>query len=105
MCCLYGADANLNTAQTTLQLLEHTDAWRRPQRFEEFLLACEADARGRLGLEHRDYPQTDYLRTALARAQSVSAAQFTDRGLAGKQLGEAINAERIKQLDELRVSQ
>jgi tRNA nucleotidyltransferase (CCA-adding enzyme) len=88
--------------KTVLKLLGATDALRRPDRFEAFLLVCEADARGRLGLERRDYPQANYLRQSLAAAQDVSAAQFTDSGLTGKALGEAISAQRIKVLEALR---
>ena len=60
--------------KTLLKLLNATDALRRPDRFEAFLLACEADARGRLGLEQRDYPQADYLRQAMAALRSKSRA-------------------------------
>jgi len=91
--------------KTILKVLNATDALRRPDRFEAFLLACEADARGRLGLEERDYPQANYLRRALTVAQSVSASQFTEQGLQGKALGDAINAERIRQLEALREPQ
>ena len=88
--------------KTLLKLLNKTDALRRPERFEAFLLACEADARGRLGLEERPYPQADYLRQALATAVTVSAADFADQGLQGKAIGEAIAAERIRLLESLR---
>ena len=88
--------------KTVLKLLGATDAFRRPDRFEAFLLACEADARGRLGLERRDYPQADYLRHALAAARDISAVQFTDSGLTGKARGEAISAERVRVLEALR---
>jgi tRNA nucleotidyltransferase (CCA-adding enzyme) len=88
--------------KTILKLLNATGALRQPERFEAFLLACEADARGRLGLEDRPYPQADYLRRALAIAGDVTAAVFRDQGLTGAALGEAINAERIKQLEALR---
>jgi tRNA nucleotidyltransferase (CCA-adding enzyme) len=87
---------------TLLKLLTATDALRRPERFEAFLLACEADARGRLGLEQRAYPQADYLRRALALAQGVTAAQFADAGLAGKALGDAIKQEQVRLLEALR---
>lgn len=90
---------------TVLKLLTATDALRRPERFEAFLLACEADARGRKGLEQRDYPQADYLRRALAIAQEVTAAQFSEQGVTGKALGEAISAERARRLDALRDEQ
>ncbi|MDH4039887.1 MAG: multifunctional CCA addition/repair protein [Gammaproteobacteria bacterium] len=88
--------------KTVLKLLNATDALRRPDRFEAFLLACEADARGRKGLEQRDYPQADYLRRALDLARGVTAALFVDQGLEGKALGEAISAERVRRLDKLR---
>ena len=88
--------------KTLLMLLTATDALRRPDRFEAFLLACEADARGRLGLEDRSYPQANYLRRALAVAQSVSAAQFQSLALTGKTLGDAIASERARVLEQLR---
>lgn len=56
-----------------LSLLEALDGFRRPERFEKFLVACEADARGRTGLEQRSYPQHDYLRDALAAANTIDA--------------------------------
>ena len=88
--------------RTILKLLGATDALRRPDRFELFLLACEADARGRLGLEDRDYPQADYLRRALAAAREVSAEQFSAQGLSGKALGDALDAQRERVLEALR---
>ncbi|MEM1154493.1 MAG: multifunctional CCA addition/repair protein [Pseudomonadota bacterium] len=88
--------------KTLLRLLHGTDALRKPERFEAFLLACEADARGRLGLEQRPYPQADYLRQALSIARDVSAADFDGQGLKGKALGEAIEAERMRRLETLR---
>ncbi|MET0517487.1 MAG: multifunctional CCA addition/repair protein, partial [Burkholderiaceae bacterium] len=48
-------------AEAQLRLLERCDAWRRPERFEQLLWACECDARGRLGLEERPYPQRERL--------------------------------------------
>lgn len=88
--------------KTLLKLFRATGALRQPQEFEWFLLACEADARGRLGLEHEPYPQADYLRHALTVAQSVSAESFKDQGISGKALGEAITAEQTRLLDALR---
>ena len=59
--------------KTILKVLEKTDAFRRPGRFEQFLVCCEADARGRAGLENRRYPQADFLRGAFAAAAAVDA--------------------------------
>ncbi|MFT5711591.1 MAG: tRNA nucleotidyltransferase (CCA-adding enzyme) [Halioglobus sp.] len=89
-------------AKTLMKLFSATDALRRPDRFEEFLLACEADSRGRTGLENRDYPQTNYLRKALAIVQNVSAGPFAAQGLTGKAVGEALYAERVNQLGALK---
>jgi tRNA nucleotidyltransferase (CCA-adding enzyme) len=59
---------------TLLELLQSFDVYRRPQRFEEFIVACEMDARGRKGLEQRSYPQADYLRGAATAARGGGAA-------------------------------
>ncbi|MFP5410510.1 MAG: multifunctional CCA addition/repair protein [Gammaproteobacteria bacterium] len=58
---------------TLVELLERVDAYRRPERFEEFLLACECDFRGRPGYENKPFLAPDYLRQALGAAQSIDA--------------------------------
>lgn len=62
--------------KTILKVFEKCDAFRRPERFEQFLLTCEADARGRAGLEDRPYAQTGYLRGALAAAAAINAREI-----------------------------
>src|SRR5690606_35047486 len=83
-------------ASTILKVLERTDAFRRPERFEKFLLACEADARGRAGLEDRPYPQADYLRGARQAAARVSGRELAREGLDGPQIGEALKRKRLQ---------
>lgn len=78
---------------TLLDTLQGLDAFRRPQRFEEFLLACQADYRGRSGYEGRAYPQADILRHARQAALTVDAAALAQQGLAGEKL-----AQRLRQL-------
>ena len=89
-------------AAALLRLLERCDALRRPERFADLLLACECDARGRLGFEQRDYPQRQRLLQALAFARSVDTAAVAQRvaalGQSGPQIGEAIHAARIDAL-------
>jgi len=89
-------------AAALLRLLERCDALRRPERFADILLACECDARGRLGFEQRDYPQRARLLQALAFARSVDTAAVAQRfaalGQAGPQIGEAIHAARTEAL-------
>ncbi len=86
---------------TVLNVLEKTDAFRRPQRFEQFLVACEADARGRTGLDTRDYPQADHLRAAFAAAASVDAGSIASSNYAA-QIPEAIRRARLQAIREPR---
>lgn len=85
-------------ASTLLELLQRFDVYRRPQRFEEFIAACEMDARGRLGLEERDYPQAAYLRGAADAARAVAVQPLVEKGFTGQGLGEAIKRERLNAL-------
>ena len=85
-------------ASTLLELLQSFDVYRRPQRFEEFIAACEMDARGRLGLEQRPYPQADYLRGAATAARAVAVQPLVQQGLTGQALGDALKSERLKAL-------
>jgi tRNA nucleotidyltransferase (CCA-adding enzyme) len=82
--------------QSVLRLIMAADGLRQPERFDEMLLGCEADARGRKGLENRSYPQADRLRAALRAAKSVNAGKVkTERGLYGEALGSALHDERL----------
>ena len=85
-------------ASTLLELLQHFDVFRRPQRFEAFIAACEMDARGRDGLEQCAYPQADYLRGAMQAARGVAVQPLLEQGLQGPELGEALKHERLKAL-------
>lgn len=79
---------------TLLRVLNHCDAWRKPARFEQFLLACEADARGRLHFEQRPYPQADYYRAAFHAASAVDVQQIIAQGVQGKAIKDALDKER-----------
>lgn len=85
-------------ASTLLELLQRFDVYRRPQRFEEFVAASEMDARGRTGLEQREYPQAAYLLGAAAAARAVAVQPLLEKGLKGAELGEALKGERLKVL-------
>lgn len=87
---------------TILKVLQSNDAFRRPERFEQFLLCCEADARGRTGFENREYPQADLLRQALRAAQNVDIADIQAKGLTGKAFGEEVDRQRLKNLLQLK---
>jgi len=94
--------AELNAAAVA-RLLDRCDAWRRPERFAQLLLACECDARGRLGFEDRPYPQRPRLGSALQAALAVDTAQVAERaaadGLAGPKIGERIREARVQAID------
>jgi tRNA nucleotidyltransferase (CCA-adding enzyme) len=90
---------------TLLRTLESLDAFRRPDRFEEFLLCCEADARGRTGFEDRDYSQVDYFREALTRCNQISAADVDPNEFQGKAFGEELHRLRLAALQPLRKAQ
>jgi tRNA nucleotidyltransferase (CCA-adding enzyme) len=87
---------------TVLKLLEETDAVRRPERFAEFLLACESDARGRAGLEEKPYPQADYLRRARETIAGVTLDPSERDGLNGAAIGEKLRSKRLKVLTEMK---
>jgi tRNA nucleotidyltransferase (CCA-adding enzyme) len=78
-----------------LKLFETTDAFRRPERFTELLLACESDARGRTGLETKPYPQAAYLQRARDAAAVVTLSDEERAGLQGAAIGEKIRAKRL----------
>ncbi|NMM21244.1 MAG: multifunctional CCA addition/repair protein [Rhodoferax sp.] len=83
-----------------VRLLERCDAFRKPQRFGDVLLACECDARGRLGLSESPYPQGPRLLDALTAAQSVAthliATTAMATGASGKNIGELIHLARVE---------
>ena len=83
---------------TLLELLLRFDVFRRPQRFAEFVAACEMDARGRLGLEQREYPQAAYLLGAAEAARQVVVKPLLEKGFKGAELGEALARERLRAL-------
>ena len=87
--------------RTVLELLERLDAFRRPERVRRFLLACEADKRGRLGHEEAPYPQAAFLAAAHAAARAIDASEFTARGLQGPAIGDAMRDARVRAIAAL----
>lgn len=87
---------------TLLGLLEETDAVRRPERFHEFLLACEADARGRAGLEDAPYPQAALLAVARDVVAAVTLTPEERAGLKGAAIGEQLRLRRLERLTAMR---
>jgi tRNA nucleotidyltransferase (CCA-adding enzyme) len=89
---------------TVLKKLEQLDAFRRPNRFEQFLIACESDARGRATFEDREYPQAVYFKDALEAANRVDVKKLQEQGIEGKALGDAIKTQRVENIKQLKAS-
>jgi tRNA nucleotidyltransferase (CCA-adding enzyme) len=89
-------------ADTVLRTLEGCDALRRPERFTDFLLACEADARGRTGREGREYPQRQYFVDARERAAAAALGPEERKGLTGEQIGLELRKRRLAMLEDLK---
>jgi tRNA nucleotidyltransferase (CCA-adding enzyme) len=87
--------------KTILDLLERTDALRRPERFAQALIACEADARGRAGLEEKPYPQREYLLAAHAAAASVKPTAEDIAAHTGTKMAEHLKRERLQAIADL----
>ena len=87
-------------SSTIMRLFDRLDVWRKPERFEEFLQVCTADARGRTGFEDTAYPQADYMRNALKLAQSITAKDIMAKGFAGAAIRKALNEERTLYLEQ-----
>ena len=86
-------------AAALVRLFERCDAIRKPARFEQVLIACECDARGRAGLEQRPYPQRERLHGALQAVVSVQTEKISAQALAEGAKGPEIGA-RIKKARE-----
>jgi tRNA nucleotidyltransferase (CCA-adding enzyme) len=87
-------------ANTIVTLFERCDAFRKPERFAQMLLASECDARGRGHEEHpmrfEDYPQRPYLLRALEAARAVNAGEVAARYAEKRdKIPEAVHAARV----------
>jgi tRNA nucleotidyltransferase (CCA-adding enzyme) len=91
---VYHRAAELRAA-TLLDTLEHLDAFRRPERLEPFLLACEADSRGRPGFEDLPLEQPDIFRRAFRTAAAMTAKDVVAAGYSGKAVGDELRRRRI----------
>ncbi len=87
---------------TILDFFERADAFRRPQRFAQVLLACEADARGRTGFEARDYPQRAYLAAARDAAAEIKPSGDAIASRDGAKIAEHLRRDRLAAIAELR---
>ncbi len=87
--------------KTLLKLLEDLDAYRQPEDFERFLVACKADIRGRKGLEHKPYPQADFMRRIYGATRKLSAKDIPGN-IQGAEIGAAIRHLRTQTIASIK---
>ncbi|HDV7283448.1 TPA: multifunctional CCA addition/repair protein [Mannheimia haemolytica] len=81
--------------ETVIKLFNSLDVWRKPNRFFDFLLACEADARGRLGFEQRNYPQPELAKKYYQAAIEIDVQQVIQDGFEKQAIREELNKRRV----------
>jgi tRNA nucleotidyltransferase (CCA-adding enzyme) len=86
---------------TLLEFLERADAFRRPERFAQVLWACEADARGRTGMQDNPYPQRDYVRTARDVAAAIKPTPEDIAGCSGVEIAARLHQRRLRVIADL----
>lgn len=86
---------------TKLKVLGLLDVWRKPERLEQVLLCCEADHRGRLGLESEPYPQREIFLRAYHAALGVEVQAVIADGFQGKHIKEELDKRRVSAIEAL----
>jgi tRNA nucleotidyltransferase (CCA-adding enzyme) len=81
--------------QTLLKVLEQLGAFRQPNQFEDFLIACKADSRGRLGYEQKDYPQVEYYLAILNLCKQIKVQDVITAGFKGKAIAQQLRKQRL----------
>jgi len=89
-------------ADTLTDMLQAIAAFKPNNRLEEFLQACEADARGRYGFENQPYPQADYIRSAAGAARVVDTTALLTSALQGAEIGIEIRRQRIAAINKFK---
>ena len=88
--------------KTILEFMERSDAFRRPERFAQALLACEADSRGRTGLENIPYPQREYLAEARDAAAAIKPSAEEIAARSGEEIAQHLHQRRAHAIGLLR---
>ena len=88
--------------ETIVNLLKGVGALKSRERLEDFILCCEADARGRTGFEDREYPSSDYLRAALDGISDISVADLVEAGIDGAEIGRQLHLRRTARMSEIK---
>lgn len=89
------------SAKKILEVLKAVDAFRKPARFYDFLMACEADLRGRPGFENNKFPQAEFFQKALSQAQSIQVKDIIARGFEGIEIKQELERLQTEAISEL----
>ena len=87
-------------AATIEKLFSGLDLWRNPQLLPEFLSCCQADIRGRTGMENNDYPQAAYLTDCFQAALTVDSQKIRESGFEGEAIGKKMREARIAAIQD-----
>jgi tRNA nucleotidyltransferase (CCA-adding enzyme) len=87
--------------KTLLEFMERADAFRRPERFAHVLLACEADARGRTGMEKNPYPQRGHVSAARDAAAAIKPTADDIATNNGAEIAERVHRGRVRAITAL----
>lgn len=90
--------------ETVIKLFNHFDVWRKPQRFQEFLLVCLADTRGRTGFENKEYPQIDYINQLLQAANAVDVQDVIADGFEKQGIRDELTKRRTSAVQQSKLS-
>ncbi|WP_153448210.1 multifunctional CCA addition/repair protein [Vibrio algicola] len=91
-------------ASTALKLLSQLDAWRRPERFKQVLLCCQADHQGRKGLERQPYPQAKRLQAYYQAANAIDVSDIIAQGFQGKAIRGELDKQRIASIEQIKLA-
>ena len=86
---------------SALRLLEKLDLFRQPGLLPDFIAACEADYRGRKGLQDREYPQGEYLQQVYQAAAGIRARDLDLKGVSGPEVGERLRQARLEAITKI----
>lgn len=88
--------------KTLLKVLTVSDAYRRPERFKQFLIACKADSRGRPTFENRAYLQADFYEKIFEATKAIPVKPIVEQGFKGEQVKEELRRQRLRVITEIK---
>jgi tRNA nucleotidyltransferase (CCA-adding enzyme) len=91
------------SAQKILNFIDESDAFRRPERFRQMLMVCEADSRGRLGFEHVDYEPRSLLEEAFYAVDFINAKDvLKDLNIEADEIKKALFDARLSEVEKVK---